>query len=1745
MLWIFVFSTTSAIGQDCGCIECPVVIEDLAISNATFVVDGAGSNSLAINKVKSVHLSFIHSRPSELQMNLTSPAGQTVTLIGPQGTAASPVLATDFNISFVTDVTITMPDQGMNPIWDNENIVGIQPYNGVYLPHAGSLLNFNTGTVNGDWLLEITDPVMFDFGMLSDFTIIFEDQGGIECCEADAGVLNTSFISACQGDEALLLDISPFYTNAAPNDALYGYTYFITQNGLILEVNENPDLTNFAPGTFEVYGFSFDLLDLGLLPTPNGTLSLSDFELNLQGNNPILCGELTNGFVEVEILSGAMEVILADTICNGESFLFGGEELFEEGIYADTIPFLSSCDSIVQLNLIVGNQDTMELFESSCILEMIGADTVILSNSLGCDSMIITNTSLLPSDTVFINQVTCMASQNNLIDTVTISTPECDSIIITSFFFETPDTIFNSRKTCLQDEIGFDTLTINLGETCDEIEITETTLYLIDTTFLVEITCDPNEVGEVINFFPTDTCDRIEITVFDLALPDTIFQVLKDCDINAVGIDTMFLSNQNNCDSLVIIETMLLPSDTLFLENFTCDLTDVGVDTVFLSNQESCDSLVIVETILSPSDTIFTDVFSCDIEDVGIDTLFLSNQFSCDSLVINTTILSTSDTTFIDEPTCDETQLDPLVEVFSTSTCDSLVITTFTLIIPDTTFFLEMLCDESRLADTLVLQNFQGCDSLVITEFESIEPSMTFLEEQACNASNLDSRIDTLQGVNCDSIVITNFIPLPSDTITEILIVCDISQVGLDTSFLSNTFGCDSLVIVNNVFEEIEPTTLVDFTCEEELVRVDSSIFLASNGCDSLVITDFVLSDADTSFLNPVFTCDPSMIGADTIVFSTSTCDSVVIQTTQFVGLDTIRLDVSSCDFELQSFDTVNFVTVQGCDSIVITNNIPLSDSDFTINVPVTDPAQVGLDTLVLVNNAGCDSLLITNSFLDMGGVLDTFFMEVETCDVDLEPDTTIGIAQEVIITIPILIRIDTTFIEDERCSETAVLNDTLNLSSVLGCDSIVVISIDALNPSLTILEENTCDSDQILADTIIFTNEFGCDSLVVTNYELIDIDTTFLQETTCDTNQELILIEDMTSMDGCDSTVVTIFELVDMDTITSIQPSCFLLPPDTILVEGAECPTIEIVSYENMISDTTFLSLETCTGPFGVETFDLVNTAGCDSVVVQVTIEVEQSIIPLEQTTCIPNLPNDTLVLEGQFCDSLVITSFVFVPNEPTMIEVSVCNPDEFIIDTTFLTNAQGCDSLIITNPILVEPDTIRITEETCDPTQIGIDTLVLVNADCPSLVITETILQGEPDTLRLTEITCDELIIGNTETEVFENMNGCDSVVLTSFVLENFNSQVSFSIDSPVCAGEANGAVNLEIDPAINVLWLFDQDDSAIREDLPAGVYQVQLSQNACDTLIEIEVLPTPSIFLNLEVSYVSCSSTGGIIFSQVSGGTAPYTYEWQDLFQDSIRENLFNGDYILTLTDAEGCSIVDSVQIENVLGLDFDASKENVSCFEGEDGSIVVELLSGIPPYEVLWQDGSEDLVRENLQSGEYSCTISDDNNCNVIINRTVRQPDDLIVDFQVNSAGEFEALVSGGTPPYNYSWNDGNTTRVIKEPISGFAYEVTVTDANDCIAFRDEVFAQVSTTFIDFSKVALYPNPHLGDFNFSFDQSLELESLIIYNIYGQEIEHFAQYTDKNILNITIPSGSAGTYFLSATFKQGNYHQKMIVF
>ena len=84
---------------------------------------------------------------------------------------------------------------------------------------------------------------------------------------------------------------------------------------------------------------------------------------------------------------------------------------------------------------------------------------------------------------------------------------------------------------------------------------------------------------------------------------------------------------------------------------------------------------------------------------------------------------------------------------------------------------------------------------------------------------------------------------------------------------------------------------------------------------------------------------------------------------------------------------------------------------------------------------------------------------------------------------------------------------------------------------------------------------------------------------------------------------------------------------------------------------------------------------------------------------------------------------------------------------------------------------------------------------------------------------------------------------------------------------------------------------------------------------------------------------------------------------------------GQYIVTITDASGCSITEYYNINNINSLSLDLNTTNISCYNGADGSINSVINGGNGSYSYLWTNNQTSADLTGVSSGFYGLTVTE--------------------------------------------------------------------------------------------------------------------------------------------------------------------------
>ncbi|MFL5752667.1 MAG: T9SS type A sorting domain-containing protein [Bacteroidia bacterium] len=286
--------------------------------------------------------------------------------------------------------------------------------------------------------------------------------------------------------------------------------------------------------------------------------------------------------------------------------------------------------------------------------------------------------------------------------------------------------------------------------------------------------------------------------------------------------------------------------------------------------------------------------------------------------------------------------------------------------------------------------------------------------------------------------------------------------------------------------------------------------------------------------------------------------------------------------------------------------------------------------------------------------------------------------------------------------------------------------------------------------------------------------------------------------------------------------------------------------------------------------------------------------------------------------------------------------------------------------------------------------------------------------------------------------------------------------SVTNVSCNGISDGAITISSaggTPGYSYSWSPNVSATSSASGLAAGTYSCTVSDaNACNTTLTI-VITEPAILSSTSSQLnVSCNGlNNGTATVSVSGGTTAYAYSWSPSGGTAATAtNLAPGSYTCAVTDAQNCATQSVVTITEPAILTASSSQTNVSCNSGSDGSASVAVSGGTTSYSYAWlPSGGTAATATGLSAGNYSCTITDANNCTTQQTFNITEPSTLTASTsQVNAAcnggasGSATINASGGSGSYTYSWSPSGGTAATASGLIAGTYTCIITDANGC-------------------------------------------------------------------------------------------------
>ncbi|MBL0077591.1 MAG: PKD domain-containing protein [Bacteroidetes bacterium] len=381
----------------------------------------------------------------------------------------------------------------------------------------------------------------------------------------------------------------------------------------------------------------------------------------------------------------------------------------------------------------------------------------------------------------------------------------------------------------------------------------------------------------------------------------------------------------------------------------------------------------------------------------------------------------------------------------------------------------------------------------------------------------------------------------------------------------------------------------------------------------------------------------------------------------------------------------------------------------------------------------------------------------------------------------------------------------------------------------------------------------------------------------------------------------------------------------------------------------------------------------------------------------------------------------------------------------------------------------------------------------------------------------------VSNSDTYavVVEDANGCfgkDDIVIT----ENPEIIIIGSSTDAICFGTNTGTATVVVSggtPGYTYLWSNGQTTNPAT-GLVKGTYTVTVKdRNSCPQISHIIVVNEPTeLQVNVNATSLGCyGDQDGTATAIVSGGTAPYTYLWNNGSTEQSLSNLGVGQYSVAVMDANLCKAADLDSIVEVKQLAFDLVATPITCFGDNDGLIEIQNVlnnQGSVRFLVNGSNAQTSNTIGNLSGGNYTIIMLDSVGCSLDKTTTIIEPAPLLLDLGVNitlllgeSSDPFVPNVVGNQGDLNYLWTPDTylTCTDCEQPICAVPlnttnYTLVITDAKGCTT-SDNLLVTVEKPYIIYVPTAFSPNGDGTNDLLQVMPAIDLEKVNVFRVFNR--------------------------------------------
>lgn len=244
-----------------------------------------------------------------------------------------------------------------------------------------------------------------------------------------------------------------------------------------------------------------------------------------------------------------------------------------------------------------------------------------------------------------------------------------------------------------------------------------------------------------------------------------------------------------------------------------------------------------------------------------------------------------------------------------------------------------------------------------------------------------------------------------------------------------------------------------------------------------------------------------------------------------------------------------------------------------------------------------------------------------------------------------------------------------------------------------------------------------------------------------------------------------------------------------------------------------------------------------------------------------------------------------------------------------------------------------------------------------------------------------------------------------------------------------------------------------------LQAGIYNLIITDNkGCITAVSTTVTQPNPLSSTISGTDINCfGGNDGSVNINVTGGTQPYSYQWNNAANTANNTKLIAGKYNVTVTDHNGCILKDSAELTEPTVLSLQSQEDGKTCVGFATGTASALAKGGTPPYSYSWNTTPAQIgtTASNLFGGAYIVTAVDANGCtqdDTVDVSNFPKPDISAGPDKAICFGEKITLTATGAKSYNWTPSStvacSNCPSTVVYPGNTTTYTVIGIDSNKC-------------------------------------------------------------------------------------------------